>query len=160
MLKWRKYIKKHIFFGISLFFAIFGFSENFIKKVGQNLSNNSCPFFTMLTKQNSSKFCIVSFVKKTKGKWFHYLRRLAHTLTHGLFSRATCPRILKLVYFQGRPAHTLTLVCFHGRPAHTLTLVYFHGRPAHTYSLWVVRLNWDPFVDPLQPEPKNPFQLG
>ncbi|KAJ6881554.1 hypothetical protein NC651_028216 [Populus alba x Populus x berolinensis] len=39
----------------------------------------------------------------------------------GLFSGATCPHILTLVYFQGRPAHTLTL-----------------GRPAHTYSLWSI----------------------
>jgi len=43
----------------------------------------------------------------------------------GLFSVATYPHILKVVYFQGRPAHTLTLV-------------YFHGRPAHTYSLWSI----------------------
>jgi len=28
------------FFGFSLFFAIFGFSENFIKKVGQKLGSN------------------------------------------------------------------------------------------------------------------------
>ena len=34
------YKKKTYFFGFSLFFAIFGFSENFIKKVGQKLGNN------------------------------------------------------------------------------------------------------------------------
>jgi hypothetical protein len=31
----------------------------------------------MLTKQNSSIFCIVSFVKKRKRKWSHYLGRPA-----------------------------------------------------------------------------------
>jgi hypothetical protein len=50
-------------------------------------------------------------------------------------SWATCPHILKVVYFQGRPAHTLTLVYFHGRPAHTLKVVYFQGRPAHTLKV-------------------------
>jgi len=62
------HILKTYFFGFSLFFAIFEFSEDFIKKVGQKLGNNRCPLFTMLTKQNSLMFCIVSFVKKTKGK--------------------------------------------------------------------------------------------
>jgi len=33
-------ILKTYFFGFSLFFTIFGFSENFIKKIGQNLGNN------------------------------------------------------------------------------------------------------------------------
>jgi len=32
--------------------------------MGQKLGSNRCPFFTMLTKPNSSMFCIVSFVKK------------------------------------------------------------------------------------------------
>ena len=105
---------------------------------------NRCPLFTMLTKQNSSMFCIVSFVKNRKRKWSYYLGRHApfeekwsifrgdrptqshwstfsgdlpthtqsglfswatgpHTHT-GLLSRATCPHILKVVYFQGRPA--------------------------------------------------------
>jgi len=48
-----------------------------------------------------------------------------------LFSRATYPHMLILVYFQGRPAH---MVYFHGRPALPLTLIYFHGRPTHTCS--------------------------
>ena len=61
-------ILKTYFFGFLLFFVIFGFSENFIKKVGQKLGNNRCPLFTMLTKQNSSMFRIVSFVRKTKQK--------------------------------------------------------------------------------------------
>ena len=37
-------------------------------------------------------------------------------------SWATCPHILTLVYFHGRPTHTLPIVYFHGRPAHTLGL--------------------------------------
>jgi hypothetical protein len=36
--------------------------------MGQKLGDNKCPLFTMLTEQNSSMFCIVSFVKKRKGK--------------------------------------------------------------------------------------------
>ena len=140
------------FFGFSLFFCYFWFFLKNYQNMGQKLGSNRCPLFTMLTKQNSSTFCIVSFVKKRKRKWSHYLGRPAsfeekwsifrgdlpthtqsglfsgatcpHTHT-GLFSRATCPHILKVVYFQGRSAHTLTLV-------------YFHGRPAHTYSLWFI----------------------
>ena len=42
-----------------------------------------------------------------------------------LLSWATCPFWRKVVYFQGRPANTITLV-------------YFHGRPAHTYSKWSI----------------------
>ena len=34
------------------------------QNMGQKLGSNRCPLFTMLTKQNSSMFCIVSFVKK------------------------------------------------------------------------------------------------
>jgi hypothetical protein len=35
-------ILKMYFFGFLLFFAIFGFFEIFIKKVGQKLGNNNC----------------------------------------------------------------------------------------------------------------------
>jgi len=87
------------------------------------------------------------------------------TYTHcGLFSGATSPRILTLVYFNGRPAHTYSLwstfkgdlpthsywstfmgdlpththagLLSRATYQHTFTLVYFHGRPAHTYSRW------------------------
>jgi len=98
------YILKTYFFGFSLFFVIFGFLKKFIKKMGQKLSSNRCPLFTMLTKQNSSMFCIVSFVKKKKGKWSHYLGRPApfeekwsifrgDQLTHSYWSIlwVTCP---------------------------------------------------------------------
>ena len=34
------------------------------QNMGQKLGSNRCPLFTMLTKQNSSMFCVVSFVKK------------------------------------------------------------------------------------------------
>ena len=65
MLKMMQIYLKNVFFWIFVVFAIFGFFENFIKKVSQKLGNNKCPLFTMLTKQNFSMFCIVSFVKKT-----------------------------------------------------------------------------------------------
>jgi hypothetical protein len=77
--------------------------------------------------------------------------------THtGLFSRATYPHILTLVYFQGRPAHTLTRVYFHGRPALLIGFTWDHiwRFPLTKAKFCVVRLNWDPFADPLQPEPK------
>ena len=44
MLKNDANILKNVFFGFSLFFAIFGFFKNFIKKVGQKLGNNSFYF--------------------------------------------------------------------------------------------------------------------
>ena len=104
------------------------FSKKIIKKMGQKLGNNRCPLFTMLTKQNSSMFCIVCKENKRKIISLSWAT-CPHTHTD-LFSRATCPQMLNVVYFQGRPAHTLTVVYFQGRPAHTLTLVCFHGRPA------------------------------
>jgi hypothetical protein len=112
------------FFGFSLFFCYFWFFLKNYQNMGQKLGSNSCPLFTMLTKQNSSMFCIVSFVKKRKREMISLSWATCHLLKkNGLFPGATCPHIFKVVYFQGRPAHTLTLV-------------YFHGRPAHTYSKW------------------------
>ena len=172
MLKTMQNILKTYFLDFSLFFAIFGFFENFIKKVGQKLGSNRCPLFTMLTKQNSSMFCIVSFVKNRKRKWSYYLGRHApfeekwspftgdlpthtqsglfsgatgpHTHT-GLLSRATCPHILKVVYFQGRPALTLTLVYFHGRPS---LLIGFTWDPIwrsnKNKNRCVARSTWNP----------------
>ena len=56
-----------------------------------------------------------------------------------LLSWATCPHNLTVVYFQGRPAHTLTLVYFQGATSsHILIVVYFQGRPAHTRSHWSI----------------------
>ena len=47
-----------------MFFSIFGFFLKIYQNMGQKLGSNRCPLFTMLTKQKSSMFCIVSFVKK------------------------------------------------------------------------------------------------
>jgi len=41
MLKTMQKMLKTYFFGFSLFFAIFEFFKNFIKKMGQKLSSNS-----------------------------------------------------------------------------------------------------------------------
>ena len=129
--------------------------------MGQKLGSNRCPLFTMLTTQNSSKFCIVSFVKKTKGKWFHYLGRLAHTLT--------------LVYFHGRPTHTLPMVYFHGRPAHTLglpeipsgDLLYQNQRMCVARSTWnpiwrfpLTKATWDPIWQPHSIKTKECVKRG
>ena len=43
--------------------------------MGQKLGSNRCPLFTMLTKQNSSMFCIVSFVKKIFFFFFRFVLR-------------------------------------------------------------------------------------
>ena len=160
MLKWREFIK-NIFFWIFFVFSLFlDFFENISKTWVKNWVATDAPSLQCLRSKILNvlhcKLCKENKRKMISLSW----ATCPHTHT-GLFSRATCPHILKLVYFQGRPAHTLTLVCFHGRPAHTLTLVCFHKRPAHTYSIWVVRLNWDPFADPLQPEPKSfPIRLN
>jgi hypothetical protein len=140
------------FFGFSLFFCCFCFFLKNYQNMGQKLGSNKCPLFTMLTKQNSSMFCIVSFVKKRKRKWSHYLGRPApfeekwsifradlptHTQS-GLFSGATCLHTHTSLFSRVTCPHILTLVYFQERPAHTLTRVYFHGRPAHTYSKWSI----------------------
>ena len=113
-------------------FLLFLDFSKIYQKDGSNLGSNRCPLFTMLTKQNSSMFCIISFVKKRKRKWSHYLGRLAHICsqwsiltgdlpihTHtGLFSRATCPHTLL-------PTQTHTNLFSRATCPHTLTLVYF-----------------------------------
>jgi len=63
ILKWCKYIKKSIFLDFQCFSLFLDFSEKY-QNMGQKLSSNRCPLFTMLTKQNFSMFCIVSFVKR------------------------------------------------------------------------------------------------
>jgi hypothetical protein len=116
-------ILKIYFFGFLLFFAIFGFFKNFIEKEGKKLGNNRCPLFTMLTKQNSSMFCIVSFVKKRKGKWSHYLGQLT-------------PFEEKWSIFRGdQSTHSHWSIFTGDLPTQTLTLVYFQGwPPTHTES--------------------------
>ena len=146
MLKTMQTYKKHIFLDFRCFSPFFLFFKIFIKKVGQKLGNNRCPLFTMLTKQNSSMFCIVNFVKKRKRKWSHYLGWPApfeetwsifrgdvptHTQS-GLFSGATCP-------------HTHTGLFSRATCPHILIMVYFHGRPAHTYSRWSIFMGDLPF---------------
>jgi len=64
MLKTMQIYQKCIFWVFIVFFAIFGFFLKNYQNMGQKLGSNKCPLFTMLTKQNSSMFCIVSFVKK------------------------------------------------------------------------------------------------
>ena len=51
-------------------------------------------------------------------------------------SWVTCPFWRKVVYFQGRPAHTLTLIYCHGRPAPTNShwSIFTGDLPTHTHS--------------------------
>ena len=162
MLKTMQNILKTYFFGFLLFFTIFGFFKKFIKKVGQKLGNNRCPLFTMLTKQNSSKFCIVSFVKKTKRKWSYYLGRHAPfeekwsifrgdrptqshwsiftgdlpTHTHsGLFSGATDPHSHTSLFSGATCPHTHTGLFSRATCPHAHK-VYFHGWPAPIPSIF------------------------
>ena len=120
--------------------------------MGQKLGNNRCPLFTMLTKQNSSMFCIVSFVKKRKRKWSHYLGRPAPfeekwsifrgdlpTHSHWSIFTGDLPTHTHTSLFSGATGpHTHTGLFSRATCPHTLTVVYFQGRPAHTYSKWSI----------------------
>jgi len=154
-------ILKTYFLDFRCFSLFLDFFQKLNKKMGQNLGSNRCPFFTMLTQQNSSMFCIVSFIKTRKKNDLIILGDLPllkknglflgvtspHTHT-SLFSQATCPHTLIVVYFQGdQPTHTQSGL-FSGATSpythtglfswatcpHTLKVVYFHRRPAHTRS--------------------------
>ena len=57
-------IFKNIFFWIFNVFRYFWIFLKIYQNMGKKLGSNRCPLFTMFTKQNSSMFCIVSFVKK------------------------------------------------------------------------------------------------
>jgi hypothetical protein len=52
------------------FFRYFWIFLKIYQNIGQKLGSNRCPLFTMLTKQNSSMFRIVSFVKKNSKCFF------------------------------------------------------------------------------------------
>jgi len=65
MLKQCKYIYKKSIFWVFVVFRYFWISLKIYQNMGKKLGSNRCPLFTMLTKQNSSMFSIVSFVKKT-----------------------------------------------------------------------------------------------
>jgi len=64
MLKNDANVLKTYFFWIFNVFRYFWIFLKIYQNMGQKLGSNRCPLFTMLTKQNSSMFCIVSFVKK------------------------------------------------------------------------------------------------
>jgi len=170
ILKMMQIYQNTFFRGFHCYFAIFDFFWNFIKNMGQKLGSNRCLLFTMLTKQKFLNILHSKLVKKTKGLlayWvIHSAKDFAFQRKVDSLSWVTYPFWRKVVYFQGRPAHTLTLVYFQGRPAHTysrwsifkgdlpththaglfsgatsphiLRLVYFHGRPTHTYSSWSI----------------------
>jgi len=69
-----------------MFFAIFGFFLKIYQNMGQKLGSNRCPLFTMLTKQNSSMFRIVSFVKKNSKCFFLFFLLLSFFLFFNLRS--------------------------------------------------------------------------
>jgi len=86
-----------IFFLYFLIFKIIFFCGN------PKMGNNRCPLFTMLTNQNIINVLHSKLVKKKKKK-----KQMIS------LSWATCPFWRKMVYFQGRPAHTLTRSIFMG----------------------------------------------
>jgi hypothetical protein len=55
-----------------MFFCYFWIFLKIYQNMGQKLGSNRCPLFTMLTKQNSSMFRIVSFVKKNSKCFFFF----------------------------------------------------------------------------------------
>ena len=147
MLKWRKYIKKHIFldFFVFLYFWIF---FKIYQKHGSKLGSNRCPLFTMLTKQKSSMFCIVSFVKK------------------------------KLVFvFAQYPLHLKTLLCsffslflyffFIILRSHLATSFNQNQRMCVTRSTWnpiwrfpLTKATWDPIWQPHSTRTKERVKSG
>ena len=128
-------LKTYFFLDFHCFSLFFGFSENFIKKMGQKMDNNRCPLFTMLTKPNSSMFCIVSFVKKRKRKWSHYLGQPAPFEEKWYIFRGDQPTNSHWSIVTGDlPPQTHTGLFSQATYLHTLIVVYFQGRPpTHTY---------------------------
>jgi len=157
MLKMMQIYQKCKFWGFIVFCLFLIFFWNFIKNMGKKLGSNRCPLFTMLTKQKFLNVLHSKLAKKTKGlpgllsdplsqglrfskeNGLIILGDLPILKKSGLFSRATCPLTLTLVYFQGRPAHTYShWSIFTGDlPTHTHAGL-FSGRPAHTYSRWSI----------------------
>jgi len=85
------------------------------------------PLFTMLTTEISQEVLDSKLCREEKGKRSHYLGQPTPFEENWSAFTGDLPFWRKVVYFPGRPAHTLTL-----------TLVYFHGRPAYTYSKWSI----------------------
>jgi len=128
ILKTMQIYQECIFLGFSLFFAIFGFSQKLIKYWVKNWVAIDAPCLQCLWSKTSSMFCMVSLRKQKvflacwvihSSKDFVFWKKMVS------LSWVTCPFCRKLVFF-------------HGRPAHTLTLVYFHGQLVHTYSFWSI----------------------
>jgi len=63
MLKTMQMYLKRFFLIFDVFLYFWIFLKNY-QNMSQKLGSNRCPLFTILTKQNCSMFCIVSFVKK------------------------------------------------------------------------------------------------
>lgn len=74
--------------------------------MGQKLGSNKCPLFTMLTKQNCSMFCIVSFVKKNLSSY------LPNLLNIHSFKDLTFFLFLFLVFLSFFPSVSLSLFFF------------------------------------------------
>jgi hypothetical protein len=157
------------FFLVLFFFAIFGFLWKFIKNMGQKLGSNSCPFFSMLTKQKFLDVLHSKLVKKKrsswltqwstqprtslfKRKWSHYLGWptlfeekwsifKGDLLTHSHWSIFTgdLPKHTRSIFRGHMPTHTHAGLFSQATCPHILTLVYFHGRPA-----LLIGLTWDP----------------
>jgi hypothetical protein len=123
--------------------------------MGQKLGSNSCPFFSMLTKQKFLDVLHSKLVKKTKGlpsllsdplsQELHFLKEngliilddLPFLKKSGLFSKATCSHTHTGLFSRVTCPNILGL--FSGATCpHILTVVYFQGRPAHTYSRWSI----------------------
>ena len=57
-------------------------------------------------------------------------------LAHGLFSRVTYPHMFIMVYFQRRPAHTLTRSIFMGDlPSHSHWSIFTGDLPTHVHPI-------------------------
>jgi len=98
MLKTMQIYQKCIFLGFHCFFAIFWFFLKNYQNMGQKLGSNRCPLFTMLTKQDSSMFCIVSFVKKNLSFCLLNLHNIHSSKDVALFSLFSLPSLFFLFF--------------------------------------------------------------
>jgi len=113
-----------LFFGFLLiyYFCIFLYFFHFF--VGNpKMGNNRFPLFTMLMKQNIINVMHSKLVKKKKRK-----KKMIS------LSWATCPFWWKIVYFQGRPAHTLTRSIFMSDlPSNSHWSIFTGDLPTHVH---------------------------
>ena len=116
-----------------VFFFCFVFEENENKfRSDPKMDYDSCPPLYNAYEAKKLLDGLHSKLVKKKTKMVYFPGRLAHTLT--LF-RGDQPTHSQWSIFRGDlPTHAHSGLFSWATCPHKLTLVYFHGRPAHTHS--------------------------